>query len=296
MCRIESKTKMSQRDILLTLQEFHGSVAAFHTDGNVYEACTRAAYTKSFEFALFAHDESQNESAFYWIPILRTVCEDLIILYHLSKFSVADREELMSKIQLHELHTRMSVQGKFFTRVRPQQRVPDSDTDLADLENQIREVWRRNGWPNMNRGVLPPTLQMAEKSGGDILGSLYDYLFRLTSSTVHFSVHGLLRTGWGELPNVTFSPSNFSKYFSEFGRVYGVYMYCCYTELFGDMFELDEETKSRTDELRQSLLRTPRWPEMVTYEEIGMQPPEYTIGKRVVAHLRSEWTDRLLDL
>ncbi len=287
---------MSTRDLLLNLQDFSESIAAFKMEGSIYEPCVRAAFAKSFEFSLLAHDESENSNAFYWIATLRSICEDLIILYNLSGFSDIDREELMSKIQLHELHTRMVTQSDFFERTRPQQRVLKSDMDLTGLENQIREIWRRNGWPNMTRGVLPPTRQLADKNGGDVLSTLYDYMFRLTSSTVHFSVQGLLRTGWGDLPNVTFSPSHFSKYYTEFGRIYGVYLFCCYSELFDDLFKLDENTRSIFDELRNSLLMTPRWPEMVTFEEIGATPPEYTIGKLTIAYILSQSRDRLLDL
>jgi hypothetical protein len=52
---------------------------------------------------------------------------------------------------------------------------------------------------------------MAEKRGGDILATLYDYLYRLTSGTVHFNVCGLIRTGWGDKPHCTFSPTHFSR-------------------------------------------------------------------------------------
>ena len=237
-----------------------------------------------------------SETSFFWISTLRSICEDLIVLYHVSAFLDDDREELMGKLQLHELHTRMRTQSIFFSCTRPQQRVLASDEDLSAVEDQIRAIWQRNGSPKMSRGVIPPTRQLAKKNGGDILGALYDYLFRLTSTTVHFSVQGLLRTGWGNLPEVTFSPLHFSKYFTEFGRVYSVYLLCCFAELFETVIIIDEQTKSKFNDLRSDLLMTPRWPEMVTFEEMGKQPPELTISQTTIMSLLSTSRDRLLDL
>lgn len=288
--------KSSRRDLLLELHHFFKSASVFKMQGSVYEPCVRAAFAKSYEFALFSHDDNQSKNSFFWISTLRSICEDLIVLYHLSAFADNDREDLIGKLQLHELHTRMRTQHTFFSYARPQQQVLGSSQDLSAVEDQIRAIWQRNGWPNMSRGVIPPTRQLAEKNGGDIIRALYDYLFRLTSTTVHFSVQGLLRTGWGNLPEVKFSPLHFSKYFTEFGRVYSVYLLCCYAELFETFISIDEPTKSKFNNLRSDLLMTYRWPEMVTFEEMGEQPPEFSISKNTITYLFSISCDRLLDL
>ena len=101
------------------------------------------------------------------------------------------------------------------------------------MEDAIRSIWRANGWPGMQRNVVPQIRQMAEKSGGDILRELYDYLYRLTSDAVHFRVGSLFRTAWGEDPGrCSFPVGHLAKYYSVSGQVYGAFLFCTYFELF----------------------------------------------------------------
>ena len=146
----------------------------------------------------------------------------------------------------------------------------------------------------MKRGVMPPTGDMAAKHGGEILATLYDYLYRLTSGTVHFSISGLFRTGWGDKPHVKFSTSHFSGYYKMFGRVYGAFMFCSYFELFARFLHTNDDTKQTISEIRQSVLRTPRWPEMTTFEEMNLKPPETSILQYMFMSVQSLTTNRLL--
>jgi len=54
--------KSSRRDLLLKLHDFSKNVSVFKMQGGIYEPCIRAAFAKSYEFALFAHDDSQSET------------------------------------------------------------------------------------------------------------------------------------------------------------------------------------------------------------------------------------------
>jgi hypothetical protein len=126
----------------------------------------------------------------------------------------------------------------------------------------------------MNRGVLPPIRQIAEKQGGDILIKLYDYLYRLTSGTVHFNVGALLRTGWGKPPDCSFSIRHFTGYYGAFARTYGAFMFCAYFELLGRFLRPDKDAKRRVEAIRDSILSVVRWPEMITFEEMNIPVPD----------------------
>ena len=146
----------------------------------------------------------------------------------------------------------------------------------------------------MNHNVIPPIRQMAEKRGGDILAALYDYLYRLTSAAVHFNVHELIRTGWGDLPHCTFSPTHFCMYYKMCGRIYGAFMFCVYFELFARFIRSADHTKKLVTDIRQSILRIPRWPEMSTFEEMNLEPPKIGFVQQLVSLVQSDTQKRLL--
>ena len=118
---------------------------------------------------------------------------------------------------------------------------------------------------------------MAERSDPGVLEVVYDFLFRLTSSSVHFDPPILLRSGWGTLPAVTFSMHNVQPYYDALCTIYGGYMFCLYCEAFEDDISPSVEEQSAVAELRKSLLRYSRWPEMVTYEEMNITVPEVPV-------------------
>ena len=128
----------------------------------------------------------------------------------------------------------------------------------------------------MNRGVIPPTRQIADKHGGEILTKLYDYLYRLTSHTVHFSIGALFRTGWGDKSGSrhTFSVRHFNGYYTAYGRVYGAFIFCVYFELFARFLRPGKDIKPRIDDIRNSILSIVRWPEMITFEEMNVPIPD----------------------
>jgi hypothetical protein len=117
--------------------------------------------------------------------------------------------------------------------------------------------------------------QIAAKLGLTPLTILYDYLYRLTSGGVHFNVQSLLRSGWGESSkNFQFSTKNFHPYFSAYCTTYGAFMFCLYFEFFGSILRPDSQALVAVAEIKKNLLFTPRWPEMVTFEEMNLKAPD----------------------
>jgi hypothetical protein len=150
---------------------------------------------------------------------------------------------------------------------------------LARIDAQVDDVWRRNGWPNAKDGRWPPTEQLAHKVGQGTVDVIYNYIFRLTSGTVHFSARSLLRMGWGPvtpegLGEVTFSTKSMSAYFVAFCQIYGIFLFSVYFEFFPDLLGVTPQVRSRVQKMRVALAKQNRWPEMLTHEEMNQDIPK----------------------
>src|SRR6202044_743296 len=179
----------------------------------------------------------------------------------------------------------IDAQTKFFRRERPFQPVVTSggtDTRQEDKQ-QYASIGARAGVP-MIKDKLPAIEQMAIKVG---LSELYDYLYRVTSETVHFNVRVALRNGWGPLPGtVRFGTKTFCRYHLFANRTYGLLLFCLMSEIFAKEIGLDNGFLEVVSRLRKELGREPRWPEPVTFEEMNMQPPSPILSSALmIAHL-----------
>lgn len=257
--------------------------------GKRYECCVRASLAKAYELAFEAHTKRKSRISFFLVPSLRSVCEDVIVLGYMAKIDEPQRDELTWLLTTHELRDRFAVQAVFFDAVRPDQPVLRlKDASLEEIEARIRDIWKSNGWPGLKKGYMPKVRQIAEKHHLDLLTTVYDYLYRLTSGMVHFNPQVLLRSGWGNDPvNVTFSPRNFDAYYLAFAQTYGLLLLCLYFELFGDILGMNEKEASVVQQIRDRLLEHPRWPEMVTYEEMNKEPPTGQEVIRMLVRLHS---------
>jgi hypothetical protein len=276
------------------------SVGGIRSDG-LFVLCLKASLAKCYEFNIAARTHKQDDSAFFLVPALRGICEDLIVLKFINGLPSADRENLVGLLMAYDVHSRVDTQSKFFAEVRPQQpvlRLRNVDRVLAETERKIREVWNRHGWPNMRRGTMPPVRQIAERLGQSALATLYDYLYRFTSGTVHFNVQSLLRSGWGDSPErCCFSTTHFQRYFSAFASVYGAFLFCVFFEFFKPHLRPTAKVSRIISAIRQDIILEPRWPEMVTFEEMNIQPPEDRgILRVVLSAIQAEETETLLDI
>ncbi len=247
----------------------------------MYSNAIRAAFAKCYEFNNLAWKDENSDTSFYWLPSLRGICEDLIVLNFIQGAATKDRDLLITAMMQIDFQKHLLIQKKYFAEARPTQRVISPPTnkpeELTKLELEMQRIWQENGWQHIGLGKVPPVQQMAAKRGGDILEVLYEYLYRITSRSVHFDVMGLFRTGWGELPNAKFSTANFHKYYAMFSRVYGLYLFCCYFELFARFLRAPKKVKNTVNELKETIVSIPRWPEVVTFEEMNIEPPKLSI-------------------
>lgn len=265
----------------------------------IFSLCLRASVIKCYEFCLDARDKRRTKNRFFSISALRGVCEDLIVLRFISRLPSDDRELLITSLANHESATRVKLQDEFFSSFRPQQpvlRLPDADATIEQNERAAQSVWHRHGWPNLSRGAMPQIRQIAEKQGAPQLAILYDYLYRLTSGGVHFSAQSLMRSGWGpNLRKFTFSTKHFDSFFSEYCSVYSAFMLCTYFEFFGNYLKPSKEDAAHINKIREDILFTPRWPEMVTFEEMNLKyPHEDRTMQMIISAIQAVIRNRLV--
>lgn len=260
------------------LRPFVERTASVTFDGqDFFVACLVSSFVKSFEFAALA-SRSSGDGAFFLTASLRSIVEDIILLNFFAGSCHEQREFALTRLMEIEVKQNTRNQNAFFRTSRPFQPVmPERINDEKQIKEELSEFWRRNGWQNfLTKGatVTPPTVEIAAKSKPRLLGVVYDFIYRLSSNSVHFRPGALLRMGWGaDRTHMTFSPRNFGGYFLAMCQVYGCYLLCLYFELFDDVLKPNQVENKALVDLRRHLLWNARWPEMVTFEEMNFPVP-----------------------
>jgi Family of unknown function (DUF5677) len=162
--------------------------------------------------------------------MLRQMCEELIF----AKFILSlPREEADEFIRLRtslECYEGIEAQEDFFTA---QQRVygvadssdprlivrlPDSARRIGDaLRSKLKALGKRVGWGSKPK---PTVKQMAERSG---MTDVYGFFYHASSSSVHASLHHLLRMVWFDRATnaASITNRNFQQYYQRFALIYG---------------------------------------------------------------------------
>jgi hypothetical protein len=92
-----------------------------------------------------------------------------------------------------------------------------------------------------------------------------------------------------------FSTKNFHGYFEQYCSLYGAFLFCLYFEFFGSVLRPSRKVRSVVAEIRQQVLFTGRWPEMVTFEEMNQKPPEgYETLRMIVSAAQAVTRSRLI--
>jgi Family of unknown function (DUF5677) len=249
-----------------------------------FSNCLRASLAKSYEFLLFSHSDSGSEGHFFAVSTLRGIAEDLIVLKFLSTLEYAKCERVLQILQLIEIHERVTRQQAFFEKYRPFQPVlgwTEPSPSLDQLKDEMKTIWRESGWRNFNGKGIPPVREMADKLAPGILDLLYDFIFRLTSSTVHFTPQTLLRFAWGSIEengerfSGSYSTKHLVPYYKRFCQIYGGLLFCLYFEFFSQNIVLTTTVENVVSSIREKILLDNRWPEMITFEEMNKAVPQF---------------------
>ena len=236
----------------------------------------RAAITKCVEFNLISFDMGYDKSAFFNVSGLRGICEDFIALKYFNEvIDPQDAQQILHAWTVNQIAEGVNKQEAFFSDNRPRQPIFSyfgKDEHILKSSNNLLKNYRsKYKWGRK----LPTIIHMADSCS---LRPLYDYLYSATSRYVHFSPHIFMRMGWGDSntndPSFRFSTTNFSKYYVEFSRFYGTFLFVKFWEAFGQHVKTPDITDNLVV-LRAYMEETPRWPEFVTFEELNQTPPNY---------------------
>jgi hypothetical protein len=216
---------------------------------------------------------------------LRSICEDVIVLTFLAKLKRKDRDEVIAIRLFHSINQASLEQRTFFKKYRPFQPVLGFKLDLAALNAQrdrLTTIGLLSGLWNTER-KLPPVEQMAIKVK---LREVYNFIYSITSETVHFSPRIALRHGWGNNPyDVTMSMKNFCRYYLFFSQVYSVFLFVLFCRKLRRQLGLTSAFMARIKELRHVLDGQIRWPEAMTYEEMNQEEPNIILRSALqIAH------------
>ena len=239
----------------------------------LFLACLRASFAKAFELTQVSMGQTP-EYSFFLASSLRGVTEDLIYLSFLASLPADESNTLIQHLVNEQVRYDVQSQRAFMDPIRPfQQTVATQSAGLEKVATKAEKIWlshfsrkdlRRNG---------PSVRRIAEYTGQTFLEVLYDFMYQLTSGIVHFNPHILLRSGWGEtFHDIAFSAKNMFGYYREMNKIYSAVLLCMYFEIFDDFIDVSEKERRVVAGLRYAICAQPRWPEMVTFEELNIEP------------------------
>jgi hypothetical protein len=244
-------------------------IGSLREDG-AFLCILKAALVKQYEFSQLVLETDKSEFHFSICSFLRGLCEDIIWLKYLNNAPSEDRNRAIRYITDESIRTHVEKQSNFFSHHRPSQCVLRIREGAQSGEQEtikqefdlLKSVYcfRGNKWPKVK--------EMAEKTK---LLALYNYLYAVTSSTVHFSPRILGRMGWGDGRShaFKFSTGHFSEYYCSFYRFYSLYLLATFCTSFSASLECRQDLECHIEELIRLIESENRWPESVTPEEMN---------------------------
>jgi Family of unknown function (DUF5677) len=244
----------------------------------LYRVCTKAALVKLVEMNQFLNKVRSVQAPFFYSACLRSSCEDLIALKYLKTHPAHERDSIVFLFLQIQAVQSVEAQTKFFQSHRCKQlilteRPSESRKLLRALGNAMAEINIRVS--NRNQQSLPKVIEMARTSD---LETIYNFVYRGTSKVVHFNPHHLLRLGWNsDIRDRCFSIStrNFSNYYKRFSAFYASFLFVEFVDVFYSYLNLKKPIRGLAREIKCMLDKEPRWPELVTYEEMNIDPQKY---------------------
>lgn len=236
------------------------------SDREHFRLSLKAAFIKSYELCVAA-TQGDPLKDFFVMSGLRGVCEEYIVFRFLFKHHPSNKGEIIRLKVQEEVFQSSLVQWDFFREHHPRQVLYYQDDFELKLDAVRTGLKALMGIHLKGRTTTMPSVSyMAKKSD---LSVLYNYLYHASSSLVHFNPRMLLRMGWGNLPQVSFSVSNFTAYYRHFGLFYSIYLFkelIVFLNQNGLALEIQSEASSLDDLLEQEK----HWPELVTFEEVNV--------------------------
>lgn len=267
------------RDALEALLPEMETVRSVRYGSNIdwYDVLNRAAFAKAFDFAHWTLLQDEESGISYWVvSTLRGIVEEIILLSAVQHMSRQDRDRLLSSWMHLDLLEGTKKQAAFFAIPERFQSVlgppPAADDTIAALRAEMRNVWQSY---HLDPGHTAKGNIRSLAAAANLL-VIYDYFYELASRLVHFSPSVLLRSGWGSLHagtiDAAFRPSNFDDYYTALARTHSVFLLAEFIERFGAYLNVSETFTAAAESIRDEL-RTVRFPELITFEEMNIKPP-----------------------
>ena len=87
----------------------------------MFQLCLRSSFVKCVEFNERVNKIKRKSDHFFFIPSLRSICEDLIVLTSVRRFSPNERDKIILAISTDEYLRSLESQTIFFIKNHPKQ-------------------------------------------------------------------------------------------------------------------------------------------------------------------------------
>lgn len=263
------------------IKELHDSIHEHNIlkprKNNYYNIVVQASYVKQLEYLYQISLKENKSNIFFFMPVMRGACEDLIALKYIDKTFQLDKNEIVNLLMNQENYAKLKAQNHFFDKYKSEQTVLTHKIypSYKPIRNKISELLEKNGIKN---NKLPPVESMAKEV--DLI-DIYNYLYIAATDLVHFRVGPLLKMGWSATKNdkktFKFSTKNFNNYYFNFLAFYSTFLFVEYCKTFKKVINLKNRKWRIIKELEELLLTSYDYPEFVTFEELNLKRPSRII-------------------
>jgi len=232
--------------ILETLQEINGPLCDAIAPGLISASLVIRCIARKAEEALASIVAIVELGHSYpATALLRQMCEELIFAKFLRTLPRADADEYVRLRARLEIHEGIKAQDSFFTsqqekynwpdesdpRTLPKL-PPDAEALAHALKNKLKAIGDRNGW---GKKPKPTAKEMATQGG---LDEVYGFFYHAASSSVHASLHHLLRMVWvdSSAGHGDISSRHLEQHYRRVALIYGAWIANQVIEVITDEF------------------------------------------------------------
>ena len=245
-----------------------------------------SAIAKCLDFNIYVQSNKPLGFYFFMVGNLRSIIEELIFLAYFKNIESKESENLARNLHDYSHFTKQKKQLEFF--VINNNRQPtfgglnkrEIKNKIIELKNDRVEIWRRLNFNN------PPSVnKLANKVN---IATTYDYFYHLTSNFVHFNPTELFRLGWGtDKKPFSYSINHFDNYYSALSKFLGALVFLGFCNLAPNKFDNGCSSKF-SDIICKNLRSNFRWPELLTYEEMNVTPPDNFMVHHILTLIRND--------
>lgn len=209
------------------------------------ELVLRCMVRKAYESMLAILDLARLRHSLPAMSLLRSMCEEVIFAKFIKSLTAEDAETYLHERSMVEVLQGLNAQEAYFlfrkSAVQPETM---ADSQLSEEQKELRKKvfespsrklkelgqkleWERKGSPSVK--------YMARKTGSL---AIYGFFYHAASSSVHASLHNLLRMVWGNPATSQFSITNmnYERYYRQVVITYGAILFSEIMETVKDSF------------------------------------------------------------